>query len=63
MEPVRNEPPTQFMLRKLRELGDQRFYGGVEIKFENGTPVLVKVSQNFRPTYRTERGEREHDSR
>lgn len=42
----------------LREIEESRFYGALEIKFEKGIPVILKKSQNIKPsTHRNYRGE------
>ena len=34
----------------LRDLGRNRFYGTIEIKFESGKVILIRKSETFKPT-------------
>ncbi len=33
----------------LRDFEQQRFYGGLEIKFESGRMVLIRKTENIKP--------------
>ncbi len=57
--------PLDKVIAILRDLKRQRFFGELEIKFENGTVVQLWKSESIKPnTYRTEaRGNHEPQPR
>ncbi len=48
----------EVITRLLRDMEQQRFYGGLEIKFESGHVVLIRKTENIKPEdRRNNRGE------
>ena len=48
----------QMIIKMIRELDRNRFYGSLEIKFESGRVVLVRKTETIKPSsYRENRGE------
>jgi hypothetical protein len=44
------------LLKMLRELQDQQFFGAVEAKFENGRVTVIRKIQTYVPNDRDKRG-------
>lgn len=38
------------LVEMLKKLGECRFYGSVELKYEAGKVVLIRKSESFKPT-------------
>ncbi len=52
------------LLRMLRDLEQRKFWGSVELKFENGRLMHIKQAQTFKPediSHRTSRGNHENE--
>jgi hypothetical protein len=53
------------LIRLLRQLGESRFYGSVELKYEAGRVTLIRKSETLKPSEQSCRDNRSirHDSK
>lgn len=43
-----DQPELQKLFEHIRELADSKFYGGIEIKMENGKVVVVRETKSIK---------------